>query len=194
MLGPVSLEIDPWPVRTERLVIRPFTPSDIEEAWTYRQLEEVTTWTGSWLASPDQWREFAADRTDLLALEHDGVLVGDMKFAVQDGWGQRGTDPAAVRRTEAELGWTIDPAHAGRGYASEAARALLGVAFDVVGVRRVVAHAFADNAPSVRIMEKLGMRREYTTREDSFHMTRGWIDGVGYAMLAREWRELAPAT
>lgn len=189
----MTIELDIWPLRTERLVIRPLTASDIESAWAYRRLEEVTTWTGSWLTSSEQWREFATPRTDILAIEHDGVLIGDMKLSVQDGWGQRGTDPAAVRDAEAEIGWTIDPAHAGHGYASEAARALLGVAFDVVGVRRVIACAFADNAPSVRIMEKLGMRHEFTTKEDSFHMTRGWIDGIGYAMLAREWRELTQA-
>ncbi|WP_231916225.1 GNAT family N-acetyltransferase [Microbacterium karelineae] len=179
-----------WPVHTERLCLRPFTPADIEHAWSYRQLVEVTTWTGSWLASVDEWREFASPRSDILAIEHEGELVGDMKFSVRDGWGQRGTDPAAVRGVEAELGWTIDPAHAGQGYATEAARALMHVAFDTVQVRRVVAYAFADNAPSVRIMEKLGMRREFMTKEDSFHMTRGWIDGVGYAMLGREWRDL----
>ncbi|WP_308291565.1 GNAT family N-acetyltransferase [Microbacterium sp. G2-8] len=177
-------------IRTERLLLRPFSLADIEPTWRYRQLDEVVTWTGSWITSLDEWSERATSLVGtLMIIEHDGDIVGDMKYAQQDGWGQGGTDPEAVRGAEVELGWTIDPAHAGRGYATEAARGLLGHAFDTLGVRRAVAYAFADNAPSVRIMEKLGMRREFFTKEDSFHKTRGWIDGVGYGMLAREWRE-----
>lgn len=175
-------------IRTDRLLMRPFAAADIRDAWSYRGLEEVTTWTGAWLSSYEQWEQRATSTLDsLLAIERDGRLVGDLKFARQDGWGQAGSDPAAVRGAEVEIGWTIDPAHAGRGYATEAARALIAHAFGTPSVRRVVAYAFADNAPSIRIMRKLGMREEARTREDSFHATRGWIDGVAYAMLRSEW-------
>ena len=46
------------------------------------------------------------------------------------------------------------------------------------------AHAFADNAPILRVMEKVGLRHEGTFKEESLHRTRGWVDGVTYAMLA----------
>ncbi|CAM3580035.1 hypothetical protein HMPREF3105_05930 [Micrococcus sp. HMSC31B01] len=50
------------------------------------------------------------------------------------------------------------------------------------------AHAFADNAPILRVMEKVGLRHEGTFKEESLHRTRGWVDGVTYAMLASEHR------
>ena len=49
------------------------------------------------------------------------------------------------------------------------------------------AAAFADNAPSLRVMEKVGLRHEGTFRGESLHLTRGWVDGVTYAMLASEF-------
>ncbi|MDQ4114774.1 MAG: GNAT family N-acetyltransferase, partial [Actinomycetota bacterium] len=89
--------------------------------------------------------------------------------------------------TQAELGWTIDPAHQGNGYATEAVRAVLDVCFGPLGLRRVVAECFADNEASWRLMERLGMRRESHTVKDSLHRTRGWLDGLSYALLAEEW-------
>ena len=50
------------------------------------------------------------------------------------------------------------------------------------------AHAFADNAPILRVMEKVGLRHEGTFKEESLHRTRGWVDGVTDAMLASEHR------
>ena len=87
-----------------------------------------------------------------------------------------------------DSGWTIAPAHAGRGHATELACALLDLAFAGLGVRPVEAHAFADNAPIPRVMEKVGLRHEGTFKEESLHRTRGWVDGVTYAMLASEHR------
>ena len=68
-------------------------------------------------------------------------------------------------------------------------RELLRLCFDVLGVRRVVALAFADNAPSLRVMERVGMRRESLMVKESLHRELGWVDGVSYALLADEWRE-----
>ncbi|NHI15880.1 GNAT family N-acetyltransferase [Microbacterium excoecariae] len=182
--------LDFWPHSGPRVTLAPFSEGDVDEAWAYRRLPEVTTWTGTWIASRDAWEGFARTRLvgQGLAVRAAGVLVGDAKLAVADGWGQGGSDPAAVARCEAEVGWTIDPRFAGRGLGTELGEELLRIAFVHAGVRRVTASAFADNAPSIRIMEKLGMRREALTVSASFHAARGWIDGVDYAILADEWR------
>ncbi|MEQ4497933.1 GNAT family N-acetyltransferase, partial [Nocardioides kribbensis] len=87
------------------------------------------------------------------------------------------------------LGWVLDPAYGGQGLATEAVGALLGVCFDALGLRRVVADCFADNTPSWRLMERVGMRREAHTVGDSLHRSRGWLDGLTYALLAEEWRD-----
>lgn len=57
-----------------------------------------------------------------------------------------------------EMGYVLLPAYRGRGYATEAAAALLGWAFSRPGVERVILHIAPDNAASLRVAEKLGMR------------------------------------
>jgi RimJ/RimL family protein N-acetyltransferase len=51
----------------------------------------------------------------------------------------------------------------------------------------VVANAFADNEPSLRVMERLGMVCESRSRAESLHRDHGWVDGVTYALLRDDW-------
>ncbi len=88
---------------------------------------------------------------------------------------------------QAELGWVLDPAHSGHGYATEAVRELLRYSFQVLGVRRVVANCFLDNGTSWRLMERVGMRRETTAFASSLHRSGRWLDTVAYALLEDEW-------
>ena len=62
--------------------------------------------------------------------------------------------------TEFGLFWAISPAHQNRGYATEAARALSDYAFQHLCLRRVIAETDYDNAASMAVMRKLGMRIE----------------------------------
>jgi RimJ/RimL family protein N-acetyltransferase len=94
---------------------------------------------------------------------------------------------------QAELGWCLDPSHQGRGYATEAVTALMRLCFEDLGLRRVTANCFADNEESWRLMERLGMRREIHTLRESLHRSGKWMDGMGYALLAEEWRETRQA-
>ena len=105
----------------------------------------------------------------------------------EDAWAQAEVADQA-RGTQAELGWVLDPAHHGRGYGFEAVSELVRYAFDDLGLRRVVANAFLDNTASVRLMERLGMRRELLAVRDSLHRSGRWLDSVAYALLEDEWR------
>jgi [ribosomal protein S5]-alanine N-acetyltransferase len=87
---------------------------------------------------------------------------------------------------EWEIGWTMHPAYTGRGYATEAATAMLRLAFEEFNAHRVMAFCNAGNAASVRVMEKLGMSREGHFRE-ALHWNGGWADELSYAILDREW-------
>ena len=89
--------------------------------------------------------------------------------------------------TVAEIGYVFDPAYVGQDYATEAVREELRSCFEDIGVRRVIAQCFADNEPSWRLMERLGMRREQHTKKDSLHRNGEWLDGMMYALLAEEW-------
>jgi RimJ/RimL family protein N-acetyltransferase len=177
-----------WPVRTERLALRPATSADLRAVFDVRTLPEV----GQWMPErPTSYPEFVLRFGELgilartLVMELDGEVIGDLYLHVTDAWAQE--DVADGAGQEAEIGWCLSPAHQGHGYVSEAAAELVRLCFDHLGVRRISAAAFADNVPSLRIMERLGMRQENHGVRDSLHRELGWIDGVVYALLADEW-------
>jgi RimJ/RimL family protein N-acetyltransferase len=122
-----------------------------------------------------------------VVLETEDAVIGDLACLVESPWSQAEAREGA-KHSMASIGWCLDPAYGGRGYATEAAAELLRICFDEIGVRRVVAGAFADNVASVRVMEKIGMRIEARFREGSLHRDLGWLDGIEAAILAGEWR------
>ncbi len=180
-----------WPVRTERLVLRPATPQDEEAVWRYRSREDVSRWITRADTTIEDVREhvFSPERlAAMVVVERDGEVVGDLMVRVEDAWAQAEAVDEA-KGVQAELGWIVAPGHQGHGYAHEALAEVFRICFEVLGLRRVTAGCFAANEPSWRLMERLGMRREVETVRESLHRTEGWLDGYGYALLADEWRE-----
>ena len=176
-----------WPMTTERLSIRPALDADTAALFAYRSQPSVAQWLTSFPSSREEWEPHFTERLhSQLVVERDGVLIGDLQLDVGDPWSQREVRDQA-KGTMAEIGYVFDPGYVGQGYATEAVRALLQVAFEGVGVRRVIAQCFADNEPSWRLMERVGMRREQHTRKDSLHRSGEWLDGMMYALLAEEW-------
>jgi len=189
----VTFERLTWPARTDRLTFRPAEISDLPALFAYRSLEEVGQWMPNRPTSYDEWLMQLGD--DLLGrtlvLELDGRVIGDLYLHVEDGWAQREVREGG-KDTQAEIGWALSPDHQGHGYVTEAVTELVRVCFEDLGLRRLSAVAFADNVPSVRVMEKLGMRREALFRGDSLHRDLGWVDSVVYALLVDDWREGLP--
>jgi RimJ/RimL family protein N-acetyltransferase len=182
-----SHDVVDWPVRTERLVLRRLADGDLPRIFAYRSLPDVAEWIGATASDLETLTERFGDGATAVVVEHDGQLIGDLMVKLQDAYAQREvTDQAAG--TEAELGWTFDPAHHGRGLATEAIRALLDICFDDLGLHRVVAACFTPNEPSWRLMERVGMRREAHHVKNSLHRDLGWQDEYVYALLADEHR------
>ncbi len=100
--------------------------------------------------------------------------------------GRCGMRRSAGEAREAMLWYVIAPAHQRQGYASEAAWAVLGLAFDQLELHRVYADCDPRNPSSVRVMEKLGLRREGHFVENVWFKGE-WCDSLIYAMLRREW-------
>jgi RimJ/RimL family protein N-acetyltransferase len=176
-----------WPRSTERLTIRPAHGDDMAALFAYRSQPSVAQWLTTFTDDREDWERHFGERLDSqLVVERDGVLIGDLQLDVGDPWSQREVRDQA-KGTMAEIGYVFDPAHVGQGYATEAVRALLEIAFEGVGVRRVIAQCFADNEPSWRLMERVGMRREQHTKQDSLHRNGEWLDGMMYALLKEEW-------
>ena len=179
-----------WPRPAGPLVLRPPAREDLEQVLVWRNRPEVTRWLLRTTVDPEAFTRTWLDSVEdphqhtVVALL-DGVVVGTGSLEVRDGIGQ--FDGDAWRRSEGELGYLIDPDHAGRGFATAIAGAILELAFTELGLHRVTAGCFADNVASWRVMEKLGMRREQHGIRDSWHAELGWIDGYTYGILAEEW-------
>jgi RimJ/RimL family protein N-acetyltransferase len=173
---------------TARLRLRPFGPAD---APAVRELAGAREVARSTLNIPHPYPDGAAEAwiaghagawaagTQLVCAvttRGDGALVGAVGLAI---------DP---RHLAAELGYWVGVPHWGRGYATEAARALCGVGFATLGLHRVMARHLTRNPASGRVMRKLGMRPEGVLRE----AVRKWDrfeDVALYAVLAPEWAD-----
>ncbi|MBA8805698.1 RimJ/RimL family protein N-acetyltransferase [Nocardioides ginsengisegetis] len=189
-----DLSAVPWPVRTERLSIRPATVADLEPTWEFRRRPEVSAWLTSLPSDLEGYRDrfdrpLRLSRTLVIELgEPGGPIVGDLMLWLKDAWAQSEVEEQG-RRKQVELGWVVHPDHAGRGIATEAVAALLRVCFEDLGVHRVEALCFADNEASWRLMERVGMRREAHYVAESLHRSGRWLDSYAYAVLADEWRD-----
>ena len=173
--------------RTDRLTLRRVRPDDADAYLTWRSRPEVmkyiylTPWTpevaaerlATWSVSP-----FAASG-DVLMLaveEDDGDVVGEALLKWSTGTGQ------------VEIGYAFHPGVARLGYATEAGRELLHLAFDVYDFHRAFARIDAENLPSIRVAQRLGMRLEATLVENDLRPSDGaWASEVVYAILASEY-------
>lgn len=147
------------PILTERLRLRRSVPEDAEAISAYRSDPDVHRYQGWGRTDPDHVRSEIE--------QMDGRAVGEpggwVQFSVEERIGGRlvgdiGLSPADDDPSVIKIGYTIAPAAQGRGYATEAVRALIGYAFDRLGADVVRAYANEENVPSIRVAEKVGMR------------------------------------
>lgn len=182
----------PLPLRTERLLLRTIVADDRAAIGAYCADPEVTRYL-PFGALDDEGLDQRMERlvagtapTEvgealLLAVEHEGVLVGDLMLRLSAAHGP--DQPPSI----AELGWVFSPSYAGRGFATEAARALVDLAFEHYPLHRLMARLDPRNTASARLCERLGMRHEAHTREDYPDREGGWSDTAVYGLLRREW-------
>ena len=176
-------------MRRQRVTLRTATADDADTTWKYRRLDSVGEWLTEVPTDLEAYRATFADSARLattVVVELNGDLIGDVMLRVEDAWAQ--TEIAGqARGRQAELGWVLDPAYTGHGYATEAVRGLLEYCFNGLGVRRVVANCFLADDTSWRLMERVGMRREVHAVRESLHRSGQWLDTVGYALLTEDW-------
>ncbi len=175
------------PLETARLLLRPLGPDDAEAVLCYRSDPEVARY--------QTWRPSGLPEVEAFIARHTSGEPGDPGTWFQLGIvlaaageliGDCGLHAPAGRSHQAEVGVTIAPAHQGRGFATEALRAVVGYLFETLRMHRVYASADPRNVASLRLMDKLGMRREAHFRE-SLLIDGVWYDDVVCAILRREW-------
>ena len=177
-----------WPLETERLLLRPFEPDDLEALFAIQANESVARWLYNDPRTLEETRELLARKIGGAALRGEGEWLS--AAAVLRMTGELVGDVSLLWASEAhrqgELGFVVHPEHQGRGYATEASRPLLDFAFGPLGLHRVIGRLEPRNAGSARVLEKLGMRREAHLVENEW-VKGEWQSELVYAILAREW-------
>jgi RimJ/RimL family protein N-acetyltransferase len=177
-----------YPVCTARLRLRPVTAADAEAMLAYRSLPEVCRYVPFEPMDTEQLAQRLAGRWSEstlgdgnpgmflgIALADDDRVIGDLSLF--------GAEP---EHRSAEIGWILHPDHSGHGYATEAVHALLHLVFDDLGLHRVTARIDARNESSLRLADRLGMRREAHLLQNEW-FKGGWSDEIDVALLEREW-------
>jgi RimJ/RimL family protein N-acetyltransferase len=170
------------------LTLRPFIADDVEAVHAMRSDPEVIRYLYGEALSEDEARDLLTKRMGNTAWASEGdwlsaavverasgTTVGDLAFH----W-------VSKRDKTAEVGFILDPRHQGKGFATEAAGALINWAFTSAGFHRVIGRTEARNAASARVLEKLGMRLEAHFVENEW-VKGEWQSELVYAVLDREW-------
>ena len=159
-------------------------PGDLAALHSIQSREDVARWL-YWEPRTEDEVRVALDRRIAWPPER-GVTVGAELLATGELIGHVSLT-VEPRHRQGEIGFIFHPDRQGRGYATEAAAAVLGIAFERYGLHRVSGRLEARNAASARVLEKLGMRREAHLRENEW-VKGEWQSELVYALLAREWR------
>jgi len=194
-MDPVRLPLRPtYPIQLERVRLRPFVASDFDAVADMQSRPEVVRYLMWDVMDRDAVQAFLDRRLRQSAIDgDDSAIVLAATIPPSDRViGEFMLRLSTARHRQGEIGWSLHPDAQGHGYATEAARELLRMAFDDLGLHRVVADADPRNTGSIRIMERLGMRHEALYRE-AFFLKGEWVDETHYAILEDEWRARKPA-
>jgi [ribosomal protein S5]-alanine N-acetyltransferase len=175
-------------IATPRLRLRAYTPADVPELQRLASRAEVAATTmaiphpypdgaaASWIAT--HTAKWAAHDELILAitLKATHELLGSISLTFT---------PAFER---AEMGYWIGVPHWGRGYATEAARALIDYGFGTLRLNRIQAHHMAENLASGRVMEKVGLTREGCSPQ-ALKKNGRFHDLIFYGVLREDWAE-----
>ncbi len=175
-------------ILTDRLIIRLAKPDDAEEIYSYRSDTIENRYQGWFPESVEEVRNYItnmpvnmdiADACFQFAIlaKNENRLIGDMGIIF-----------TGHERMQVEIGCTLNKKFQGKGYATEALTAMVNCFFVTLKKHRVIASIAPRNIASIRLIERLGFRKEAHFKE-SYYLRGEWVDDIIYAMLRTEWIE-----
>ncbi|MDD7970848.1 GNAT family N-acetyltransferase [Roseinatronobacter alkalisoli] len=179
------------PIVTDRLLLRPFEPSDRPAYDAYHSRPDVYRFlympvpTGQALDAqflsvlPGRFTEDGDTFRLAVTRKDDAVVLGEVLLKI--------ANKAAL---QGEVGYIFNPDYAGKGYATEAVQAMVDTGFRKCGFHRIFARLDPLNTGSVGVMERLKFRREaHLIHNDRFEGS--WGDEFIYALVRSEWEKIA---
>lgn len=180
------------PILTDRLALRPFERSDLDQVMDYHSLPDVQRyldWKARDRIEGKQALKQLCDQTilrrpgDTLSLaivrRSDNTLMGQVSLRWSDATAQ-----------QAEVRFVLNAMFRGNGYATEAARAAIDFGFEHYHIHRVFARVDGRNQASAKLLRGLGMRLEAHYREHALFQGE-WDEELHFAILDREWQRSA---
>ncbi|HEY2288627.1 MAG TPA: GNAT family N-acetyltransferase [Streptosporangiaceae bacterium] len=183
-----------YPIKTRRLILRPFTEFDLEDLYAIQSLPEVARYLYWEPRDREQVRQALLSMVRGWALMTEGDVLALAVVLPSAGLPSAGTvigdvilKWSSVQHRQGEIGYVFHPGHGGHGFATEAATALLRLGFDDLRLHRIIGRIDGRNTASARVLERLGMRREAHFIQNE--IVKGeWTDEVVYALTEDEWR------
>lgn len=172
-------------IKTDRLLLRKFRISDAEEIFaTWTSDERVAKYT-SWYAhekieDTKAYVGYIASKNELSdynwIIELDNRIIGSINVCYSD-------DCLEIAGIAYVLGYD----YWGKGYITEAAKAVIQFLFKDIHYRKIIAGCDSENVGSSKVMEKVGMKREAILREQIKRKDGTWGDDLQYGLLKREF-------
>jgi RimJ/RimL family protein N-acetyltransferase len=177
------------PLTTTRLLLRPYEADDLAALHDMFGREDVCRYLPWEPMDLDQARAKIAQRLgqDHIDADGDPLLLAAVEAATGRMVGELMLSLVSATSRQGEIGWSFHPDVQGRGLATEGAQAVLRLGFDGLGLHRIMAGCDSRNVASLRVMERLGMRREAEFIDFTF-VKGEWADEVICAILEDEWR------
>jgi RimJ/RimL family protein N-acetyltransferase len=176
------------PLATARLNLREFTATDFDAVLAYSKDPKVTRYLFFGPRDEDSTREYLEE---LLASQREQPRIR-FELAVEEKAGGRligACDLSLIERNVMDLGYMLEAAAWGQGFATEIAAALLEAAFQELRVDRVISTVDVNNGASIRVLEKIGMRWEAIYRRHRRAKNRWW-DCHLFVMPREVWESL----
>jgi [ribosomal protein S5]-alanine N-acetyltransferase len=173
-------------IDTDRLVLRCPVASDASRISQLLGNWNVAHWVvrvpfpfrpehaAAWIARSAEERAARVGWPFLIMLRDENAMVGSMDLSIESD------------RSSGAIGYWLGEDYWGQGYATEAAVAVIGFAFDILKLNEVTANALPDNQRSIRVLEKAGLRHVGHQVEDT--VERGQVDPELFALKRSAWR------
>ena len=177
------------PLITARMTLRPYEDRDLgglHDLFGRADVLRYHEWEPMGLDDARTLLERRVSQTRIEA-DGDGIVLAAVDTGSGRMIGEFGIWVRSLANRQGEIGYAIHPDQQGRGLATEGGRELLRLGFDVLALHRIVADTDARNAASLKVMARLGMRREALFSENVFYKGE-WSSTVVCAIRASEWR------
>lgn len=176
-------------LETPRLILRPFTPEDVDQVVALCNDWELAKTTLG-MPHPYETQHFTGWQA-----RHAQQMENDVAYELAIADKAAGTVMGAIsimgisqQHRHGEIGYWIGREYWGRGYATEAAKALVDFCFQEKNFHRIIGRHFSCNPASGKVMQKIGMTYEGTQREQYFR-NDAWQDVVFYGLLRSQWNK-----